>query len=156
MKDQLDEKLRRYEEETTRIKAEGEVEEATIERRVAMELAQAQEQLPRAHEQAAEERALLEEAEAQIRALQELQGACWKLEDRSVCGGVIMGKAGFKGAGRCGGTCTMLEDVYKSEPILYETVLGEFESQFDRNGVLYHIGTGVGHGSTRTHTVQGM
>jgi hypothetical protein len=31
--------------------------------------------------------------------------------------------------------------VYRSEPIVYDFVLCEFEAPFDRNGVLYHIGT---------------
>jgi hypothetical protein len=35
----------------------------------------------------------------------------------------------------------MLAEVYRSEPIVYDPVLCEYEAPFDRNGVLYHIGT---------------
>ena len=72
--------------------------------------------------------------------VQKVQRACWELEDKEVCA-VVMGKAGHVGAGRCAGACRMLAGVYRSEPIVYDPVLCEFEAPFDRNGVLYHIGT---------------
>jgi hypothetical protein len=38
----------------------------------------------------------------------------------------------------------MLAGVYRSEPIVYDSVLCEYEAPFDRNGVLYFIGTAGG------------
>ena len=43
----------------------------------------------------------------------------------------------------------MLARVYRSEPIVYESVLCEYEAPFDENGVLYHIATA---GRTREWT----
>ena len=72
--------------------------------------------------------------------VQKQEGACWQLEDRSVCA-LIMGKAGRNGAARCAHSCRMLAEVARSEPIVYDAVLCEFEAPFDKNGVLYYIGT---------------
>eukprot|EP00656_Telonema_subtile_P011251 TRINITY_DN15546_c0_g1_i4.p1 TRINITY_DN15546_c0_g1~~TRINITY_DN15546_c0_g1_i4.p1 ORF type:complete len:129 (-),score=16.49 TRINITY_DN15546_c0_g1_i4:10-396(-) len=55
-----------------------------------------------------------------------------------------MGKAGRGGAKRGAGACRMLAGVHRSEPIVYNSVLCEYEAPFDGNGVLYFIATAGG------------